>query len=105
MPSIRKLPVTYNPKKPKTGRGEFLIPHLSGIAESGFIGIKSGRRAECGALSYIGMDVTPEMLLERYCERQPPSQAQHVCREFAGFQDWQRFDCELHAGFTAGVTP
>ncbi len=86
MPAIRKLPVAYNPKKPKTGRGEFLLPHLSGAGESGFVGIKSGRRSEFGALSFIGMDVTPEMLLERFCERQPaPADRDEALRRLAAF--------------------
>ena len=86
MPAIRKLLVAYNPKKPKSGRGEFLIPQLSGVAESGFIGIKSGRRSEFGALSFIGMNVTPEMLLKRFCERQPaPADRDEALRRLAPF--------------------
>lgn len=70
MPATRKIPVSFNPKKP-ADRGEFVVPQLTGNPESAFIGIKTGRLAAAGALSYTGMDVTPEILLDRFCERQP----------------------------------
>jgi len=86
MNSTRKLPVSYNPRTGKMGRREFLVPHLSGNGELGFIGIKSGRRFQSGALNYVGKDVTPEMLLERYCEKQPmPSDRTEAVRRLTAF--------------------
>ena len=88
MPAIRKLPVAYNPKKPVSGRGEFLLPFLSGTGDSGFVGIRSGRRHEFGALSFVGIDVTPEMLLERFCERQPsPADRNKALQRLSAYVD------------------
>jgi hypothetical protein len=85
MVATRKLPVAYNPKRPKS-RGEFLVPQLVGSGESSFIGIKTGRQFQLGAISYVGMDVTPEMLLERFCERNAvPAQRDEALRRLTAF--------------------
>ena len=34
--------------------------------------MKSGRRYERGYIVYLGMDVTPEMMLNDFCEYNPP---------------------------------
>lgn len=72
MSAIRKLPVRINEKKRSTFRGEFLIPKLCGTAESGFLSINTGLSCELGAVVFLGTEVTPDLLLERFCERNPP---------------------------------
>jgi hypothetical protein len=72
MPSTRKLPVRINEKKRTTFRGDHLIPQLSGTPESGFVSVKSGKTVALGSIVYVGRDVTPEMMLERFCEICPP---------------------------------
>jgi hypothetical protein len=73
MTATRKLPVRINEKKRTTHRSEYLVPRLSDVApEDGFISIKTGRVIERGSVVYLGRDVTPEMMLERFCEQQPP---------------------------------
>jgi hypothetical protein len=71
MPSIRKLPVRIDEKKHKPYRSEYLIPRLDGVTEPGFISIKNGRTVQIGTMVFVGSEVTPEMLLERFCERNP----------------------------------
>ena len=67
-----KIPRNTTKKGGKTTRGESLLPHLSGPAESGFVGIKTGRIYERGYVVYAGIDLTPEMLLNDFCENNPP---------------------------------
>ena len=66
MKATKKLPVPINPKtgKPKSG-GDFLVPLPAAEATSGFIGIKSGKRFETGALVYLGVPVTTVDIRER----------------------------------------
>jgi hypothetical protein len=68
MPSTRKMPVRINEKKHTTFSGEHLIPQLSDSPEAGFVGVMSGKTFLLGAVCYLGRDVTPEMMLERYCQ-------------------------------------
>jgi hypothetical protein len=73
MIATRKLPVRINEKKRTTSRSEYLLPRLSGPgSEDGFVSIKTGRRIERGCMVYLGRDVTPEMMLEKFCAQQPP---------------------------------
>jgi hypothetical protein len=72
MIATRKLPRNTTKKGGKTARGESLLPHLSGDAASGFVGMKTGRLYERGYVIYVGGDLTPEMLLTDFCENNPP---------------------------------
>ncbi len=66
MTATKKLPV---PAKPKSGKGRFLIPDLLATGGSGFIDIKTGKRVETGHLCYLGVPVTAEDILTRFCEQ------------------------------------
>src|SRR5262245_40427111 len=72
MIATRKLPRNTTRQGNKTTRGEPLLPQLSGSTRSAFVGLKSGRRFELGYIVHLGMDVTPEMLLNDFCENNPP---------------------------------
>jgi hypothetical protein len=72
MSSTRKMPVRINEKKRTTFAGEHLIPWLTDSPNSGFVSAKTGKSYSCGAVVYLGRDVTPEMMLERYCQVAPP---------------------------------
>jgi hypothetical protein len=72
MSATRKLPRNTTKKGKTTTRGEPLLPQLSGDAPSGFIGLRSGRKFESGYIVYLGIDVTPEMMLSDFCENNPP---------------------------------
>jgi hypothetical protein len=72
MSATRKLPRNTTKKGKKTTRGESLLPQLSGDAPSGFIGLRSGRKFESGYIVYLGRDVTPEMMLDDFCENNLP---------------------------------
>lgn len=72
MSSTRKIPVRINEKKHTTFTGEHLIPLLTDSRDPGFISAKTGKTYSQGAVVYLGRDVTPEMLLERYCQVAPP---------------------------------
>jgi len=71
MTATRKLPNSLSKKGKKTAGGEYLLPQLSDAAATGFVGVRSARIYERGYVVYIGKDVTPEMLLEAFCERHP----------------------------------
>jgi hypothetical protein len=68
----RKLPRNTTKKATKNLRGEYLLPQLSGDAPSGFLGMRTGRTFEAGYIVYLGRDVTPEMLLDEFCEYNTP---------------------------------
>lgn len=72
MASTRKLPVRINEKKRTTFAGEHLIPNLSASPAAEFVSVKSGKPYLRGSVVFIGRDVTPEMMLERYCQVAPP---------------------------------
>jgi len=72
MSSTRKMPVRINEKQRTTFSGEHLIPSLSDLPDSGFVSAKTGKTYSLGAIVYVGRDVTPEMMLERYCQVAPP---------------------------------
>jgi hypothetical protein len=72
MSSTRKMPVRINEKKHTTFAGEHLIPLLTDSPDSGFVSAKTGKAYSRGAVVYLGRDVTPEMMLERYCQVAPP---------------------------------
>lgn len=72
MCSTRKLPVRINEKKHTTFAGEHLIPLLTDSPDAGFVSAKTGKTYARGAVVYVGVDVTPEMMLERYCRVSPP---------------------------------
>src|SRR5579859_7275306 len=88
MPSTRKIPVRINEQKNTTLAGEHLIPLLSDSPDSGFVSAKTGKRYSRGAVVYVGRDVTPEMMLERYCQvSQPPSNRDAALRRLASYCD------------------
>ena len=67
MSSTRKMPVRINEKKRTTFSGEHLVPSLSDVPQH-FVSVKTGKPYERGSVVYLGRDVTPEMMLERYCK-------------------------------------
>ena len=66
------MPVRINEKKRTTFAGEHLVPNLSDSPASEFVSVKSGKSYVRGSVVYLGRDVTPEMMLERYCQVAPP---------------------------------
>lgn len=72
MSSTRKMPVRINEKKHTTSPGEHLILTLTDSPDAGFVSAKTGETHSRGAVVYLGKDVTPEMMLERYCRVAPP---------------------------------
>ena len=72
MSSTRKMPVRIDETKHKTFAGDHLIPLLTDSPQAGFVSVKSGKTYSRGAAVYLGKDVTPEMMLERYCQVAPP---------------------------------
>jgi hypothetical protein len=82
MIATRKLPRNTTKKGGKTARGESLLPHLSGDAASGFVGMKTGRLCERGYVIYVGGDLTPEMLLTIFARTTlRPTTAEWRCSE------------------------
>jgi hypothetical protein len=71
MTATRKLPNSLTKKGQKTIGGEHLLPQLSDVSATGFVGVRSGKIFEHGYVVYVGRDVTPEMMLEAFCERHP----------------------------------
>src|ERR1051326_908804 len=72
MASTRKMPVRIDEKKRTTLAGEHLVPDLSDSPAGEFVSVKSGKSYVRGSVVYLGRDVTPEMMLERYCQVAPP---------------------------------
>ena len=87
MSSTRKMPVRINEKKRTTFRGEHLMPLLSDLPDAGFVSAKSGKTFPLGAVVYVGRDVTPEMMLERYCRVAPPPDREVALRRLAVYCD------------------
>jgi len=71
MTATRKLPNSLSKKGGRTTGGEHLLPQLSEVTATGFVGVKSGKIHQRGYVVYVGTDVTPEMMLEAFCERHP----------------------------------
>ena len=71
MTATRKVPNSLSKKGGKTTNGEHLLPQWSDVTAAGFIGVRSGKIHERGYVVYVGRDVTPEMMLEAFCERHP----------------------------------
>jgi len=95
MPSTRKLPVRIDDKK-HARHSEHLIPQLSDSPNSGFVSVKTGKPVEVGMVAYLGRDVTPEMMLERYCRSCPtPSNRTRVLNRLAAY-------CEALQSFKIG---
>src|SRR5690242_7973014 len=65
------MPVRINEKNHTTFAGEHLIPSLTDSPNAGFVSVKTGKIYSCGAVVYFGKGVTPEMMLERYCQVSP----------------------------------
>ena len=73
MPSTRKMPVRIADRSRTTVAGEHLIPSLDEPPVNGFVSAKTGKSHARGAVVYLGRDVTPEMMLERYVQvARPP---------------------------------
>jgi hypothetical protein len=64
----KKMPVALGRGGGPTTKSEFLIPALCGTEEDVLIGLKSGRRYTCGAISYIGGEITAEDILMKVHE-------------------------------------
>jgi hypothetical protein len=63
-----------------------LLPDLNGSPGSGFINIKTARKVDRSCLVFLGREVTPEMLLERFCENNPePSNRSEALRRLSAF--------------------
>jgi hypothetical protein len=71
MPSTRKMPVRADEQNHKTS-SEHLVPQLSD-SPSGFVSVKTGKGCSRGVVIYLGRDVTPEMMLERYSKVSTPT--------------------------------
>ena len=86
MSSTRKMPVRINEKKHTTFAAEHLIPSLSDSPDAGFVSAKTGKTYPRGAVVYLGRDITPEMMLERYCEVAPaPPDREAALRRLAAY--------------------
>jgi hypothetical protein len=70
-PATRILPHSMTKGGKNTSRGEHLLPQLSEITKPGFVGVKTGKIYELGAVSYLGKDLTPSMMMEGYCKNNP----------------------------------
>jgi len=86
MSSTRKMPVRINEKKHTTFAGEHLIPSLADSPDAGFVSAKTGKIYSRGAVVYLGRDVTPEMMLERYCQvATPPADRDAALRRLSAY--------------------
>ena len=64
------------------------MPLLSDSPDAVFVSAKSGKTYSRGAVVYVGIDVTPEMMLERYCQvAAPPSDRDAALRRLAAYCD------------------
>jgi len=73
MPSTRKMPVRIADRSRTTVADEHLIPSLDEPPGKGFVSANTGKGHARGAVVYLGRDVTPEMMLERYVQvARPP---------------------------------
>lgn len=71
MTGTKKLPIRVNEKKRTTFRNEFLLPQLSLVNGPGFVSIKSGKLIQTGSIVFVGLEVTAQMLLDKFCEHNP----------------------------------
>jgi hypothetical protein len=82
------MPVRINEKKRTIFRGEHLMPLLSDLPDAGFVSAKSGKIFLLGTVNYVGRDVTPEMMLERYCQvAAPPPDREVALRRLSVYCD------------------
>jgi hypothetical protein len=82
------MPVRINEKKHTTFAGEHLIPLLTDSPHTGFASAKTGKTYPLGVVVYVGRDVTPEMMLDRYCQiATPPSDREAALRRLAAYCD------------------
>ena len=65
MAATRKIPVRIDERK-RTATSDHLIPSPAESPSGGFVSTKSGKECARGMVVYLGSDVTPEMMLERY---------------------------------------
>ncbi|MDQ8192745.1 hypothetical protein, partial [Roseibacillus persicicus] len=71
-------------KDGQPGRGsEFVIPHLKPSAQSGFLGIKSGKTHLSAAMTYIGKEITADDVIDRIQQPNADSEkAKKLVEEF-----------------------
>jgi hypothetical protein len=82
------MPVRINEKQRTTFAGEHLVPKLSDSPATEFVSVKSGRSYVRGSVVYVGRDVTPEMMLERYCQVAPrPADRTAALRRLTAYCD------------------
>ena len=82
------MPVRINEKKCTTFSGEHLIPSLSDSPAAEFVSVKSGKSYVRGSVVYVGRDVTPEMMLDRYCQvALPPADRTAALRRLGAYCD------------------
>ena len=71
MKATKKLPVPINPKTGRSRKGgDFLVPLPAPGLTSGFVGIRSGKRFQTGALVYIGVPITGADIRQRIAKLQ-----------------------------------
>lgn len=86
MISTRKIPVRINEKKHTTFSKEHLLPLLSGSRDDVFLSAKTGKTYPSGVVVYLGQDITPKMMLERYCQvATPPLDRETALRRLAEY--------------------
>jgi hypothetical protein len=86
MSSTRKLPVRIDEKKRTTSRSDYLLPQLAGTPRTGFTSIKTARTVDRGCIVFLGREVSPETLLEKFCENNPePPDCQEALRRLSAF--------------------
>jgi|ERR1043166_1894626 hypothetical protein len=85
MSFTRKMPARINEKK-HTTFAEHLIPALTDSPAAGFVSVKTGKIYSRGAVVYLGRDVTPEMMLDRYCQvAAPPPDREAALRRLSAY--------------------
>ena len=50
-----------------------MLPQLADFREAAFVSVKNGELVKLGRVVYVGKDVTPEMMLDRFCKVCPIS--------------------------------
>ena len=62
--TTKKLLVAFDPKNPRLGSGDFLVPVMDGT-EPVFLGLKSKKTVKSGRMVYIGKEITVNDLFAR----------------------------------------
>jgi hypothetical protein len=105
----RKLPRNTTKAGAKNLRGEYLLPQLSGDAPSGFLGMRTGRTFASGYIVYLGRDLTPEMILDEFCEYNTPPRDLDLARDRLGAYVAELQECKvgnlLSINYTADGLP